>query len=254
MTSSRPALLVVTGLQREAEIAAGDGVMTLCSGGNPALLRERLSAVFSARAREGGAPEQMDRIPACAGTSGENIQAILSFGLAGGLAPGLRAGDVVIASQILSGEERYRADAKWHQAMIAAFNGTLSIHRGAFAGHDAVLTNSADKAALHAATSALAVDMESHIAAEYAQRHGLPFAAIRAISDPAHRSLPELASDALRPDGSVDLMKVISGVLRQPAQIPALIAAGSDSNKAFASLRRSRSLLGPLFGLVGTHL
>ncbi len=35
-----------------------------------------------------------------------------------------------------------------------------------------------------------AVDMESHVAARVAARHGLPFAALRVISDPASRSLP----------------------------------------------------------------
>jgi transcriptional regulator GlxA family with amidase domain len=35
--------------------------------------------------------------------------------------------------------------------------------------------------------------MESHIAAAYAAEVGLPFAALRVISDPAHRALPALA-------------------------------------------------------------
>lgn len=230
-----PTLLVVTGLRQEAEIAAGDGVATLCSGGNPNLLRERLSALY-------------------AGTSGGELRGILSFGLAGGLAPHLQPGDVVIASHVVAENERHDAHTDWHRAIVSGFDDTARVHRGAIAGHDAVLTNAAGKATLHTATGALAIDMESHIAAEYARKHGLPFAAIRAISDPAGRSLPELASNALRPDGSVDLMKVMTGVVRTPAQIPALIAAGIDSNRAFASLRRCRGLLGPLFGFGGAHL
>ncbi len=107
---------------------------------------------------------------------------------------------------------------------------------------------------MHAISGALAVDMESHIAAAYAHRHGLPFAALRAISDPATRSLPDIAANALTPDGNVDLPKVLAGVLRRPGQIPALIAAGIDSERAFASLRRVRRLLGPLFGLGGADL
>ena len=39
-----------------------------------------------------------------------------------------------------------------------------------------------------------------------------------------------------------------------PDQLPALIAAGMDSERAFASLRRCRRLLGPLFGLGGPDL
>jgi hopanoid-associated phosphorylase len=254
MASSRPALLVITGLQREAQIATGDGVVTLCSGGNPELLRERLSALFSARPREGGDPEQKDWIPAYAGMSGGEVRAILSFGLAGGLAPHLQSGDLVIASHIVAGGTRHEADPDWHEAIASILGAAMPVHRGTIAGHDAVLTKAADKAQLHALTAALAVDMESHIAADYAQRHGIPFAAIRAISDPAGRSLPDIAHNALRPDGSVDLTKVISGVVRRPSQIPALIAAGIDSNKAFASLRRCRGLLGPFFGLGPAHI
>ncbi len=65
-------LLVVTGLQKEAEIAAGDGVLTLCSGGNPKLLRDRLEAFFRPPQDEGG------------------FYGILSFGLAGGLSADLQ--------------------------------------------------------------------------------------------------------------------------------------------------------------------
>ena len=98
MTAAKPALLVVTGLQREARIAAGDGIVTLCSGSNPELLRERLSALVSARPRESGDPAQESWIPAFAGMNGGEICGVLSFGLAGGLAPDLQPGDMVLAT------------------------------------------------------------------------------------------------------------------------------------------------------------
>ena len=45
MSAGLPRLLIVTGLQREAAIAAGQGSFTVCSGGSPGLLRERLTAL-----------------------------------------------------------------------------------------------------------------------------------------------------------------------------------------------------------------
>jgi hopanoid-associated phosphorylase len=241
MGAAQPALLIVTGLAREAQIAAGEGVVTLCSGGRPALLRERLTDFFVARPHEGGDPEQQAR-------------AILSFGLCGGLAPHLQPGDLVVASQVIAGTDRYEADANWAEAIASALGDLPRVHRGALAGSDSVVAETSGKTRLHATTHALAVDMESHVAADYARRHHLPFAVIRAVSDPSHRSLPEIAHRALRPDGSVDLMGVIGGVVRKPAQVAGLIAAGQDSGRAFASLRRVRGLLGPLFGLGGAHL
>lgn len=225
MSPSRPTLLVLTGLQREARISAGEGVATLCSGGDSRALADRL---------ESFAPP----------TGG-----VLSFGLGGGLALGLRSGDLVIASHVAGAGASLEADREWHSRIVSAIEGKHTVHRGQLAARDFVLTQAADKAALHLESGALAVDMESHIAAEYARQHGLPFAVIRAVSDPVTRSLPDIATDALRPDGKVDLSKVLAGVLRRPGQIPALISAGIDSERAFASLRRVRRLLGPLFGL-----
>lgn len=237
MMSPPPALLVVTGLQREARIARAYGAVTLCSGGNPAALRERLSA-FSF-ARESDFPE---------------IGGILSFGLAGGLAQHLRPGDVVISSSVESAGDHHDAHQDWHDALASKLGTALRVYRGKIAGRDLVLAKSSEKNSLHGKTGALAVDMESHIAADYARRHSLPFVAIRAITDPVTRNLPPIATDALTSDGKIAIGRVLKGLLRDTDQLPAMIAAGIDSERAFASLRRCRRLLGPLFGLGRTDL
>jgi adenosylhomocysteine nucleosidase len=230
MTSSRPKLLVITGLKREARIAAGEYVDTLCSGGNPVALAARLANLSPP-------------------TDG-----ILSFGLAGGLAPDLSSGDIVVASEVFASSECLETDTNWQDRIVTAMKAEPSLYLGPIAARDAVLTQAGAKAELNLELGALAVDMESHLAASYAHKHGLPFAVIRAISDPVTRSLPDIAANALTPDGDVDLKKVVGGLLRQPGQLPALIAAGIDSERAFASLRRCRRLLGPLFGLGSAHL
>jgi adenosylhomocysteine nucleosidase len=230
MSSTPPSLLVITGLKREARLAAGSGVVTLCSGGNPDLLRERLAAYARTNGRG-------------------RVRGVLSFGIAGGLAGHVRSGDVVISTTVDSNGRHHRAHDGWHENAASALGARLSVHRGATAGRDLIQAKSSEKITLHKQTGALAVDMESHIAADYAHEHGLPFAAIRAVSDPCTRNLPPIAMDALTPDGKVAVGKVIMGILRETDQLPALIAAGMDSERAFASLRRCRRLLGPLFGL-----
>ena len=230
MNFSSPDLLVITGLQREAQIAAGDGVMTVCSGGSRSILSQWLAGIEPPR---GG---------------------VLSFGLAGGLAPDMRSGDLVLASHVFEQSERHDVHTDWLSNIVLASQSEMRVRHGGITGHDVVIARAADKAALHADSGALAVDMESHIAALYARKHGLPFAIIRVISDPVTRSLPPLASDALKPDGNIDISKVLKGIARSPGQLPALLAAGFDSGRAFASLRRVRGLLGPLFGLRLPHL
>jgi len=99
------------------------------------------------------------------------------------------------------------------------------------------------KAALHSETGAAAVDMESHIAAAYAAESGLPFAALRVISDPASRALPPLAMAAIKPNGDIDVRKVLRGLARNPTTLRALVSTGIDFNRALRSLRGCRGFL-----------
>jgi hypothetical protein len=86
--------------------------------------------------------------------------------------------------------------------------------------------------------------MESHIAAAYAARGGIPFAALRVISDPASRALPALATSAIKPNGNIDLRKILRGVARNPTTLRALVSTGIDFNRALRSLRGCRGFLG----------
>jgi hypothetical protein len=85
--------------------------------------------------------------------------------------------------------------------------------------------------------------MESHIAAAYAAEAALPFAAVRVISDPAHRALPALARAAIKPNGQIDLAAVLRGIVRNPATLHALVSTGLDFNRALRSLRGCRDYL-----------
>ena len=90
--------------------------------------------------------------------------------------------------------------------------------------------------------------MESHVAARAAARHGLPFTALRVVTDPAGRALPHAASVGMRADGHVDLPAILASLARDPRQLPGLIRTGLDARSAFAALLRCRQLLGPGFG------
>lgn len=110
-------------------------------------------------------------------------------------------------------------------------------------GADTIIASAAEKAALYAQTGAIAVDMESHIAARVAARHNLPFAILRTISDSADQALPPAALVGMRPDGGVALGAILASLARNPAQLPALIRTGRDASAAFGSLARAIDLL-----------
>ncbi|HWL18094.1 MAG TPA: phosphorylase [Bradyrhizobium sp.] len=224
-------ILIVTGLVQEARIAAGPGMAVICSSSDPRQLRALLT-VFD---------------PA-------TIRAVISFGVAGGLDPSLKSGDVVVATEVMAGDARFLAGFALNEDLIANVAlglGRRRVIRGGLAGVEDVVVAQAGKAALRLETGAAAVDMESHIAAAYAAEAGLPFAALRVISDPASRALPALARSAIKPNGEIDLRKILRGVVRNPRTLSALVSTGIDFNRALRSLRGCRGfLLGGGEGLV----
>jgi hopanoid-associated phosphorylase len=214
-------ILIVTGLLQEARIAAGPGMAVVCSSSDPQQLRALLT-VFDP----------------------STIRGVISFGVAGGLDPSLRSGDVVVATEVMAGDARWLAGLSLSEDQIAGIAlGRRRVVRGGLAGVEEIVAAQSCKAALRSVTGAAAVDMESHIAAAYAAENDLPFAALRVISDPATRALPALARTAIKPNGDIDLRMIFQGVVRNPRSLRALVSTGIDFNRALKSLRGCREFL-----------
>jgi adenosylhomocysteine nucleosidase len=209
--------IAVTCLAFESRIAAGPGVAVI--HGHTPNLRAALEAAIEHGSR-----------------------GIISFGIAGGIAPELAPGDWVVATGVVSVNKRYSTDRDWARRLSQDLG--FAIHAD-IVGVDAPVTTPADKRGLRNATHAVAVDMESHIAAAAAQAHGLPFAACRVIIDPAHRALPPAALVNLRPEGTPDIAGVLRSLIRQPCQLPGLLRLSTDARAAWLALRGGRRRLGP---------
>ena len=180
----------------------------------------------------------------------EGSAALLSFGVAGGLDPTLQPGDVVLADRIIGPDRSvFGAAPDWRDRLRQAGRDSIVIKIGDIAGVDQPLRNPRDKASLYDATGAMALDMESHAVARIAHDAGIPFLAIRAIADPAPRTVPEAAMRALGPDGRTHPLKALRALLASPADIWEFALLARDGRAAFAALRRVASL-GPHFGFV----
>ena len=177
---------------------------------------------------------------ACPGAIG-----VISIGLGGALAAGLNPGDWVVGHAVPDGATRFPTDPDWTSRLMQRLPGA---RLGAIVGSDVMVPDAAAKATLHAAAGALVVDMESHIAARLAARHGLPFAAARTVSDAADRALPKAAQAGMKPDGGMDVWGVIRALARDPRELPDLIRTALEAETAFRALLRGRQLLGPTLG------
>ena len=207
-------ILIACGLQREAKILAGPGIITVPGGGDPAGLEAALEAALMPRAKD--------------------VHLVLSCGIGGALDPALGVADTVIDAPV---------GTPLRAALLEQMPGARP---GTIIGRDQITATASQKAALFAATGALAVDMETHIAASVAARHGLAFAAVRAISDTAAETLPPAALVGMNPDGSMALGKVLLSLARRPTQLPALIRTGRSAEAAFRALRRVANAIATL--------
>ncbi|QOH37716.1 phosphorylase superfamily protein [Burkholderia cepacia] len=212
-------VIAVTGMAFEARIARGDGV----------------EAVFAARA------DRLER--ALTEATARGCAGIVSFGTAGGLAPDLAPGALVIANAIDGPFGRVETDTRWSTRLVAALHDTpvwARVTRGTIAAVGAPVVSEQEKTALHRAKGALAVDMESHIAAAFAAARGVPFAVCRAIVDPAWRTLPSAATAGLRDDGSTAILPILRELLKQPSQLGPLLQVASDARAARTTLIQAR--------------
>jgi adenosylhomocysteine nucleosidase len=216
-------IAVATGLLAEVRlIERVRGVHAIAGGGDGALLAAGLERAIA-----------------------EGARAVLSFGIAGGLAPDVVPGEVVVGQSVVFAKERYSTDVAWSRRLISA----LAVARmGTIAASDVPVATREAKAVLQMATGALATDMESHIAARVAARHKLPFAILRVVADGANRELPPAAQAGLSPGGAINVAAVLKSLVRQPSQLPQLLRVSADTKTAMASLFRCHSLLGPGLG------
>jgi adenosylhomocysteine nucleosidase len=172
-------------------------------------------------------------------------QAIISIGIAAGLMPGMVAGACLVGNEVLHSGRSYRADAAWTARIKEVIGNTELV---TIAGVDRPLTSASEKRAFNAKSGAVAADMESHIVAQLATRHGLPFAVLRVIADPAEREIPSAALVGMRSDGGIDVLAVLASLLRHPGQLPALLRLAADTRRAMATLLRCYDRLGPGLG------
>ena len=196
----------VTGLTAEGRIAARCGGLVRAGGGTSA------GAELAARQ-----------------LVGEGAQALVSFGLAGGLDSVLRPGALVVPTEIVDAGIVFSADP----ALAARFGG-MTGHR--LLGAEAVVTEAAAKQRAAQDNNAQAVDLESGAVARVATEYGLPFAVVRAICDPAERDLPPAALIALDQKGAIGLVRVLGSLLKRPGQLGSLLQLARDAARAQRTL------------------
>ncbi|MGH8762324.1 MAG: phosphorylase [Nitrosospira sp.] len=172
---------------------------------------------------------------AAEGLSAGGATALMSFGLAGALDASLRPGDLVLPESVYA-DRPLQIDLGWRARLQQRLPIHLNVVGGILAASSHVLTSATAKYELAQVTGACAVDMESGAVAEIAAHAGMPFLAVRAISDPVQFSPPSILLGAVRRDGSADLRRLLPLLLRGSVTLGTLLRLAMDSRAACSTL------------------
>ena len=211
----------VTGLAAEAEIARDAGLMAAAGAGTAKGTERAIGRLIE-----------------------QGVPGLVSFGIAGGLAPNLARGTLIAPAAVrgMDGEAHW-VDVEWHARLTrAAHAAGLPLVVGGILGAEAIAATAAEKARLREATHAIAVDLESHRVARAAERARIPFLVFRVIADTADRDLPPAALVPLTRSGHPSV-RVLGSIITRPGQIPALLTLARETRSALEALRQGARAL-----------
>lgn len=212
---------VVTGLRSEAKLIAGLPVRVISGGGRADVTRRKIDDLIA-----------------------EGASGLISFGIGGGLDPALRTGDLVISATVIDAEGRhYTGSPAWLERALALVPSCAAGHVYA---SDRIVETVAEKHRLFGTHNALLADMESHHVARAAERHGLPFLVIRAVSDTAVETLPAGLAAGVDEDGGTRILPILAGLVTGRLGLAAVMQAGRSAGKALQALKRARPVLAEL--------
>jgi adenosylhomocysteine nucleosidase len=152
-------------------------------------------------------------------------RALLAVGFCGALDPALRVGDLVAAARVRdeATDEEFAADP----GLLAAAPG----RRGVLVSARHIARTPQARARLRGT----AVDLESAALARAARDAGIPFLALRAVTDTTDHRLPDFEAIAAgRPQ--IPAGRLATHVLRHPRELPRLVRLGAGARRAGRAL------------------
>jgi adenosylhomocysteine nucleosidase len=162
---------------------------------------------------------------------------LVSAGFSGALQPEQRVGDLVLATEVVDTQGKCWAaprPAAWASGDFAA---------GRLLTTPKLVSDPQEKQRLGQQFQAVAVDMESAVAARLCHQHHVPFACLRVISDDWQTTLSPHLVELLRQE-RVSLPRLAARILRHPKLI------GELGRLAGQTRRAARQLLPPLSAIL----
>ncbi len=154
-----------------------------------------------------------------------DVDICISSGLAGGLRPEHKVGEVVVARQVEATQWKRRMDCDEDMVGAAIQCGAKGVQLMYSTDH--VVVSAAEKSELGKVADV--VDMESGEILYEAMAFGARVIAIRAISDSSEEDMPIDFNRVVNKEGDVSIPRVLGEVLKRPTSLPSLMRFGRQS-------------------------
>lgn len=161
-----------------------------------------------------------------------DVDLCISSGLAGGLKPKHRPGEVLAAESVYAEEEKRLISCDSELVEIAASCGAKIVKR--FHSTDHVVLRADEKRTLGLQSDV--VEMESGEILYEAGAFGAKRIAVRAISDAVEENLPLDFNRATTESGDLSMARVLGQLARNPGSVPSVIRFGQQSRLAAENL------------------
>lgn len=177
---------------------------------------------------------------------GSGPDALVILGIAGGLSPEVKPGEIVIAEKVIQEEDgaEWFADGAVVKSACEALKGaSLQVRSGAVITTATATLSAGEKKKLYRRSGAIAVDMESAAVAKVAAKAGIPFFVMRAVSDTAGLSVSRDIYDCLDMEGGVRSRALMNNILRRPSMVQEMLVLRKGFKSGLSALEAGWGVL-----------
>lgn len=168
----------------------------------------------------------------------QGAQALLSWGTAVALKPGIKPGQLLLPGNVMTaGKAPVPVSQDWHTLLIEHCTDTFSVCTEPLIATDEILYTAASKQAVRIQSGAVAADMESAAIGILARKNGVKFATLRVIADSASMRLPAWLPGCIDTYGRVRAARFLSSLLLRPDDWIALFKLARGFTTAQARLK-----------------
>lgn len=183
-------------------------------------------------------------------------QVLVATGLAGALSGAIRPGALILAHEVRHGAAKGAPSVHPAPGLLATARSSIGGSRistttGILLTVETPARRPRDKAALAAATGAIAVDMESAALLVAAAASGVPALALRGISDGARDSLPDFGE--ADPEELGTQLRLAGRALLRPRKLRNLIGIALGTRRALKRLQAAHRALVPALARTVNH-